>query len=72
MKKPDNANFINKVIGLIKLIKLLKFLFTHLKLILMNFNYKMINILYFKILRNQYQKLRNKNLLIKNCILNRL
>ena len=39
--KTKNAHFINKIICLLKLIN---FLFTHLKLILMNFNYKIINI----------------------------
>ena len=48
--KIKNTHFINKIICLLKLVI---FLFTHLKLLLMIFNYKIINII---------SKLRNKNL----------
>jgi len=41
LHKTENAHFIK----IICLLKLINFLFTHLKLIFMNFNYKIINIL---------------------------
>ena len=44
--KTENAHFLNRIICLLKLLQLLNFLFTHLKLILMNLNYNpVINIL---------------------------
>ena len=51
-QKTENAHFINKIICLLKL---LNFLFTHLKLILMNSKPKIINAVV--IISNQNQKI---------------